>query len=82
MVRCNKERILPFVFRVYTPVGEEVFMTNTAHPHGIPPVSLNNVIVLRTCPAHDATTASAVMTAIELRKEKKKMNNNNKKKVT
>lgn len=37
------------------------------HSHGILPVSRDNMIVLRACPANNATTASAVMTAIELK---------------
>ena len=67
-----KEMILRFVSTIHPPAGEEVFMTNTAHSHRILPVSINNVTVLGTRPAYDATTASAVMTAIELRRDKKK----------
>lgn len=65
MVRCNKERILFFVFRVYIFVGEEVFMINIVYLYGIFFVFFNNVIVLRICFVYDVIIVLVVMMVIE-----------------
>jgi len=54
---------------VYLPVCVKVLITSIAHTNGILPVSLDNVVMLGTRPAHNSTTAPAVMSAIELKKQ-------------
>lgn len=55
---------------VYLPVCVKVLITSIAHTNGILPVSRDNVVMLGTRPAHNSTTAPAVMSAIELKKTK------------
>ena len=55
---------------VYLPVCVKVLITSIAHTNGILPVSRDNVVMLGTRPAHNSTTAPAVMSAIELKKPK------------